>query len=290
MINKREKSENIISPKDHFSSLDKTSIHASIADLNKKKKDYFSSLGDELKKKVEDKINEEKDTSLTHKNDINFKTYLENLEKNYDISETWSKADFNALKDDIKDTLPQRGKKINESSNSDQAYIGTDKKDFVLGGKGDDLIDGGKGSDKIVSGRGNDFIIGHLGDDYLAGGMNKDSLFGGEGKDILKGENGNDILEGGLGRDELYGGWGKDKFVFATDKDSLGDIQQKRDIIHDFSKGVDKIALEFVEDITDVLISSVAGMKNITVTDTDFSLMVEDKVTIADITIAKDTS
>ena len=79
----------------------------------------------------------------------------------------------------------------------DDERIGSDRTDFLFGGRGDD----------ILRGRG--------GNDFLFGGRDDDSLFGGQGFDILFGGRGNDRLEGGADDDLLFGGRGFDTAVYA---------------------------------------------------------------------------
>lgn len=67
-----------------------------------------------------------------------------------------------------------------------------------------------------------------------------DMLIGSIGADTLYGGTGDDILVGRAGRDIMTGGTGADLFVFSTLKDSAA---KASDLIDDFSKGEDQIAL-----------------------------------------------
>lgn len=72
-------------------------------------------------------------------------------------------------------------------------------------------------------------------------------LMGNELNNVLNGLNGNDVLEGRKGNDKLTGGNGADSFVFEMkDYDFKGDFAPRAanlDIITDFKKGIDVIAL-----------------------------------------------
>jgi VCBS repeat-containing protein len=107
--------------------------------------------------------------------------------------------------------------------------------DTIFGGAGNDTIFGGSGNDTIFGDAGNDTISGGSGDDRIFGGSGNDTLTGGSGNDTLTGGNGNDLLVGGIGKDTLTGGNGSDQFLLAS-KEGI-------DIITDFSKGTDLIAL-----------------------------------------------
>ncbi|WP_137154461.1 M10 family metallopeptidase C-terminal domain-containing protein [Rhizobium sp. FKL33] len=67
-----------------------------------------------------------------------------------------------------------------------------------------------------------------------------DMLIGRASADTLSGGTGDDILVGRAGRDIMTGGEGADLFVFSTLKDSTS---KASDLIEDFSKGEDQIAL-----------------------------------------------
>ena len=61
------------------------------------------------------------------------------------------------------------------------ALIGSEKKDFVIAGKGDDVITTYGGKDKIKAGRG---------DDIITSGTGMDTAWGGAGNDVFVTENG----------------------------------------------------------------------------------------------------
>jgi Bacterial Ig domain/RTX calcium-binding nonapeptide repeat (4 copies)/FG-GAP repeat len=107
--------------------------------------------------------------------------------------------------------------------------------DTISGGAGNDTISGGSGNDTLTGDAGNDTISGGSGNDTIFGGSGNDTLTGGSGNDTLTGGNGNDLLVGGIGKDTLTGGNGSDQFFLAS-KEGI-------DIITDFSKGTDLIAL-----------------------------------------------
>jgi Ca2+-binding RTX toxin-like protein len=107
--------------------------------------------------------------------------------------------------------------------------------DTLTGDAGNDTISGGSGNDTIFGSSGNDTLTGGSGNDTISGGSGNDTLTGGSGNDTLTGGNGNDLLVGGIGKDTLTGGNGSDQFFLAS-KEGI-------DIITDFSKGTDLIAL-----------------------------------------------
>lgn len=108
----------------------------------------------------------------------------------------------------------------------------------------------GKGNDNVRTGTHNDILKGAGGNDTLAGGGGADKIFGNPGDDLLKGNGGNDTLSGGVGQDTLIGGAGSDRltggfgadhFVFLRAGESRAG--PGRDVITDFTSGVDKIDL-----------------------------------------------
>jgi Ca2+-binding RTX toxin-like protein len=95
-----------------------------------------------------------------------------------------------------------------------------------------------------VSGTGNSMdntIAGNTAANTLVGGLGNDTLSGDTGTDSLDGGLGNDVLWGGLHVDTLTGGDGADSFRFVVSADSGTGVS--RDIITDFTTGVDKIDL-----------------------------------------------
>lgn len=130
----------------------------------------------------------------------------------------------------------------------DDSLAGGKGNDFLGGGMGRDLLDGWSGKDSIHGGDGddrlngqqdNDEIYGDIGNDSLSGSTGDDMLSGGDGRDTLKGGDGNDVLIGGPGRDYLTGDLGADRFVF----DFLPTSIETSDVIADFQRGIDKVAL-----------------------------------------------
>lgn len=89
---------------------------------------------------------------------------------------------------------------------------GTERDDYLLGGKGEDLLKGKAGDDTVKGGSGNDTLNGDDGDD---------SIDGERGNDELNGGSGNDDLDGGRGNDELHGGSGDDTMRGSVDDDVL---------------------------------------------------------------------
>lgn len=117
-----------------------------------------------------------------------------------------------------------------------------------MGGAGDDLIAGGDGMDRLLGEDGNDRVNGGADDDSLSGGAGNDILRGDAGTDTITGDDGNDVIYGGAGKDIMTGGAGTDRFVFGADDSKAGG--SVRDVITDFTAGVDKLDLTAL-DITD---------------------------------------
>jgi Ca2+-binding RTX toxin-like protein len=111
----------------------------------------------------------------------------------------------------------------------------------LKGEGGNDRLDGGAGNDTLRGAAGNDTEIGGAGNDRMAGGGGNDTLNGNAGNDSMFGEDGDDVLTGGLGKDTMNGGRGGDAFTFNT----AAEIGKgaARDIIQDFTHGVDEIDL-----------------------------------------------
>lgn len=85
-------------------------------------------------------------------------------------------------------------------------------------------------------------VIGGNSSDRLIGNALNNNLQGGEGIDYLSGQAGNDILIGGAGNDVLIGGTGNDRFTYQG-RTAFANSDFGTDIITDFTKGSDKIAL-----------------------------------------------
>lgn len=129
---------------------------------------------------------------------------------------------------------------------------GTDDS-FIYGLGGNDTINGNEGEDRLYGGDGNDVIsggseidnlFGEAGNDTLLGGADSDYLYGDIGDDILSGQSGSDVIVGGLGRDTLTGGLDIDYFKFGMADSSVS--ASTIDVITDFTTGVDRIELEFL--------------------------------------------
>lgn len=110
----------------------------------------------------------------------------------------------------------------------------------------------------ITGGNGSTGYVGHIAD--LAGssvnfqqveaftiraGRGDDTLLLGRGNDIVNGGAGHDTLTGGGGRDVLTGGFGADHFVYGWPGNSPAG--EGRDVITDFTSGVDKIDLSALQ-------------------------------------------
>lgn len=160
-------------------------------------------------------------------------------------------------------------------NNADNKLTGGEGDDLLDGGAGNDFLDGGLGQDKLIGGTGNDtYVIDDSGDkiietsrtghdsvlssiSYVLGKNLEDltldgsanlngtgnalanMLQGNNGDNTLDGKAGKDIISGGSGNDLLTGGKGADTFVFDTTPDATN-----IDTITDFTKGLDKIALD----------------------------------------------
>ena len=96
-----------------------------------------------------------------------------------------------------------------EIGGGDDAIVGTDEDDKLVGLNGDD---------DLIGRAGNDLLIGGDGDDVLSGRAGNDALSGGSGADVLIGGKGNDLLEGGAGADVLLGGAGTDTLSYETSR------------------------------------------------------------------------
>lgn len=132
-----------------------------------------------------------------------------------------------------------------------------DERDAVLGG-GVDLVRSsvdftlGRNVENLTlegtaaNGTGNELnneIIGNGVANVLEGLAGNDRILGGNGNDILRGGLGNDNMQGDRGRDTMTGGEGADGFFFDLNAPfNLGAIG--RDVIRDFTSGVDRIVLD----------------------------------------------
>jgi Ca2+-binding RTX toxin-like protein len=111
----------------------------------------------------------------------------------------------------------------------------------ALGG-GSDIFNtaAGKVAGTIDGQAGADAIVGSAFADTILGGTENDTITGNAGNDILNGGANNDTLFGGIGIDNLTGGANNDIFVFNTALNAA----TNRDIVTDFTHGVDKFHLE----------------------------------------------
>jgi hypothetical protein len=119
-----------------------------------------------------------------------------------------------------------------------EILAGSIEADRILALDGDDTVQGDSGEDNIN---------GNQGADIINGGDGNDILRGGKGNDSLSGDSGNDVLYGDLGSDTLTGGAGKDRFVIGRRNSAVttgGRSQADADVITDFTRGEDVIALE----------------------------------------------
>ncbi len=89
-------------------------------------------------------------------------------------------------------TAPEGSRDLIIGLGGNDRLLAGDRRDVIVGDRGDDAIDGGAGRD---------FIRGGLGDDRLAGGDQADKIFGGPGADGINGQAGHDVIDAGLGDD-----------------------------------------------------------------------------------------
>ena len=127
------------------------------------------------------------------------------------------------------------GNDVVRARGSGDIVNGDDGNDRLYGDGGNDIINGGDDNDFIDGGTEHDFLNGEEGNDRIYGGTGNDTLLGGIGNEFILGEQGDDLIDGGQGFDRLRGGEGNDTFVLRS-----GD---GRDIIYDFTNGIDSFGL-----------------------------------------------
>ncbi len=165
----------------------------------------------------------------------------------------------------------------------DDQIIGTAGANIIWAGLGNDTVLGGTGSDTIYGSAGRnqlfgndghdaiytsadgDFVDGGAGDDLIRGAGRADTIHGGEGNDNIGGGDGNDLIHGTAGENAIWGGLGNDTIVAGTGKDAINGgigadvfvftsaaaigIAAGRDVIADFTTGVDDIDLRALETV-----------------------------------------
>jgi Ca2+-binding RTX toxin-like protein len=119
--------------------------------------------------------------------------------------------------------------------------LGNDGNDTVYAGNSGDFVAGGAGNDVLLGGDGNDVIYLGAGNDFAGGGAGNDIIHAGAGTNRIYAGYGDDTVVAGYGRDVITGGPGADHFVFGSSA-QIG-IGAARDVITDFTAGVDKIDL-----------------------------------------------
>ncbi|MEM9272443.1 MAG: S8 family serine peptidase [Cyanobacteria bacterium P01_F01_bin.143] len=173
--------------------------------------------------------------------------------------------------------------------NGNDTLVGGAGPDILFGEHNNDRLVGGSGSDTLIGGTGSDILLGETNNDRLVGGNGNDTLIGGTGSDILfgehnndrlVGENGNDTLVGGLGLDTLIGGTGSDRFRIASAPTA------SRDIIQDFTDGIDFLDLTGSLGFSDLTINQNGTSTNIIETATNQILAVLQNTDADDITLA----
>lgn len=116
-------------------------------------------------------------------------------------------------------------------------------RDELVGSSASDLMRGHAGWDTISGGSGNDVLYGGSGADVIMGNKGSDRIYGETGADIIYGGAGADVIAGGGGADRMYGGIdaSRDVFVFQAVGDSPRGTT--RDILNQFTRGIDDIDL-----------------------------------------------
>ena len=191
--------------------------------------------------------------------------------------------------------------------------FGENDDDVLFGFNGNDTLNGGAGTDRLyvavdrditlsdntVTGDGTDTfsnielanLYGYAGNNLIdarnatqvktviKGGDGNDTLRGGAGNDTIFGENDDDVLFGGAGDDTLSGNGGADIFALES---VVG-----RDVINDFSDGVDLLNLAGSTSFSDLNIFSNAAGTAVIIRDTSNDnqlLAIINDVRAADIT------
>jgi Ca2+-binding RTX toxin-like protein len=102
-------------------------------------------------------------------------------------------------------------------------------------------ISGGGLNDAIIGDDDANILMGNTGNDKIAGGKGEDSIYGGSGADWLFGGAGEDIIFGNTGDDTLTGGNDSDTFVWqVADADAV-------DTVTDFEPGVNGDVLHLAD-------------------------------------------
>jgi Ca2+-binding RTX toxin-like protein len=132
---------------------------------------------------------------------------------------------------------------------SSAAAVGVD----LAAGTGSGGADGDTftGIEDIVGSSFQDILTGNDGVNKISGGIEADVLSGGGGADVLDGGADGDSIKGGGGADTMTGASGSDNFGYndyATDALAESGVGAgQRDIITDFTQGVDKISLSNID-------------------------------------------
>jgi Ca2+-binding RTX toxin-like protein len=162
------------------------------------------------------------------------------------------------------------------------ALSGTAGADTMKGLAGNDVLNGLAGADVMIGGTGNDtYYVENIGDIVrevvnqgtdtiissitisalkanvenvkllgtgslkLVGNSLNNVITGNAGNNVLSGMGGNDKIIGGKGHDTMTGGAGKDVFDFNSTLESK--VGSTRDVITDFTHGVDKIDMSTID-------------------------------------------
>ncbi len=131
-------------------------------------------------------------------------------------------------------------------SEGDDEVVGSVDNDIVSGADGNDSISGESGNNLLAGANDEDVIMGGSGDDVLAGNTDNDVimagggnnvLYGGQGDDELMGDDGDDVLSGDMGSDTLTGGGGTNQFLMRAETSIEITSAQAADFIMDFKAG-----------------------------------------------------
>ncbi len=81
----------------------------------------------------------------------------------------------------------------------------------------------------------------------ITGNAGDNNIDGSGGGDLLRGGAGADRLIGGTGRDVIYGGTDSDSDIFLFRSTAESTPGAARDLLHDFTNGIDKIDLHLID-------------------------------------------
>lgn len=151
--------------------------------------------------------------------------------------------------------------------------LGGDGQDWLVGGAGGDRMEGGAGDDQYMIDSAQDRVVERAGEgidviysdrsvdlaqfanveDVRLLGADDLMATGTAGANVLQGNDGDNLLSGGAGKDRLFGGLGDDRLRGGAGNDQLSgeegadvfvfDRRGGRDLVYDFTDGVDRLDL-----------------------------------------------